>query len=334
MLLRLLSRMPRRRLSFSPGGRPVRRCRFFRLRTRRRFRSAVRRSRSPFGVRRGRCWSCPLRSGRMLRSCCVRRRRRRLCRLRSGITRRLGAIRLRVRRRPRDGRWSSGLRSSRNNCRDWFAFWNRFRRRKRRRTTFIDRRKLLAVLSRLLPRLHLRGHRRNALLARGRNFRPQRAASHASGPVVAVAVIGNVDGRVIDDDCIRDRAVINLNVGDCYVVDATVVVEAISLPVPTLIPDSLVAVSIINAPVVADMPAPIAVMVAVPAADKSPISRRPQVSRLRRPCPGARHPVVPLRCIAPISRRPQIAIPRAVRLRILRQLWRRLLSLQHRLPVA
>ena len=82
------------------------------------------------------------------------------------------------------------------------------------------------------------------------------------------------------------------------------------------------------------MSAPKAVVIAVPAPDKSPISRRPQEAHLRRPRPSAGHPVVALRSIAPISGRPQIAIAGAVRLRIFRQRWRGLCGLHHWLAVA
>src|ERR1039458_7633176 len=166
------------------------------------------------------------------------------------------------------------------------------------------------------------------------DFRRQRPASDASRPVVAGTVIRNVDGGVVDDDRIRYRAVIDLNVGDVHIVDGTVIVETISVPVPALIADSDVAESIVNAAVVADMSAPIAMVIAVPTADKSPISRCPQIAHLRRPRPRAGHPVVTFRSIAPISGRPQIAIAGAVRLRIFRQRWRGLCGLHHWLAVA
>ena len=52
-----------------------------------------------------------------------------------------------------------------------FACRNRFRLRHQRRTSFIHGSKLLTILRCLLPHLHLRGHRRDALLSRGGNFR-------------------------------------------------------------------------------------------------------------------------------------------------------------------
>jgi len=140
----------------------------------------------------------------------------------------------------------------------------------------IDRGKLLVVLCCCLLLLQLRVHRRNALLARCGNFSRQSLASNASGPVIAGAVIGDVNGGIVDDDCIRHRAVVNLDVADAHVVDGTVIVEAISIPVPALIASADVAESIVNAAVVADMPAPEPVVVAVSAAGRSPVTRRPQ----------------------------------------------------------
>jgi hypothetical protein len=68
-----------------------------------------------------------------------------------------------------------------------------------------------------------------------------------------------------------------LNVGDvAYIVDGAVVVEAISVPITSLIANANVAESVVNAAVVAHMVAPKSVMVAVPAAGKTPVSGRPQ----------------------------------------------------------
>jgi hypothetical protein len=186
----------------------------------------------------------------------------------------------------------------------------------------IDGSKLLVVLRGRLLMLYLRGHRRNSLLARCGDFRGKRPASDAARPVVADAVRIVVDGGVVDDDRVRHGAVIYVNVGDGDIVDRTVVVETISTPVAALIADAHVAESIVNAAVVADMWTPISVVVAIPATDKSPIPRRPQVADFRRPRPCAGHPVVTLRSIAPISGCPQIAIAGTFRLRVFRQGWR------------
>ena len=191
-----------------------------------------------------------------------------------------------------------GRSASRNHRSDRFACRNGLRRCEYRRTPLIDGGKLLAVLCCRSLVLQLRGHGRNALPAQCGGFGRQSLASDASRPVVAGAVHrGVVDG-----------AVIHANVGDVHIVDRAVVVETISAPIPALIAGAEVAESIVNAAVVADMLAPEAVVVLIHAAEKSPISGRPQEAHLRRPHPGAGHPVVALRRVAPVSGRPQIAI--------------------------
>src|SRR5580704_2489000 len=218
------------------------------------------------------------------------------------------------RRRSRD---RSGV--SRNHRSDRFALRDGLGRCKNGRAPMIDGGKLLAVLCCFLPMLQLRGHRRNPLLTSCGDFRRQRPPRDTAWPVVTGAINrGVVDGGVVDDDGIGHRAVINLNVGDVHIVDGTVIVETISVPVPALVANTYVAEPIVNAAIVADMPAPKAVVVAILAANKSPISWCPEEAHLRRLSPGARYPVVALRSIAPISGCPQIAIARAVRLRILR----------------
>jgi hypothetical protein len=139
----------------------------------------------------------------------------------------------------------------------------------------IDGCKLLAILPSLFAMLNLGGHGRNALLARGSDFRRSRSASNAAGAVVADAIHGGVvDSRVVNRG-VGDRAVVDLYVAGVYVVDGTVVVEAISVPIPALITGSGVAVSVIDAAVVADVPAPVAVVIAIAMAIVSPPSGSP-----------------------------------------------------------
>jgi hypothetical protein len=198
----------------------------------------------------------------------------------------------------------------------------------------IDGGKLLLVLRRLLPRLYLRGHGRNALLAHGGDFRRQGLASHASGAVVAGAIVCNIDGRIVDDDGVRYRAVVNrdaANVAD--VIDRAVVVEAISVPVTALIAHTDVAESVVNATVVADVASPEAVVVAVSSTISSPITGSPEQADFgwTRPCAG--YPVVAFRRIAPVARSPNVAVARDVGLGIFRQRWRGLLRIKNRLAV-
>jgi len=230
--------------------------------------------------------------------------------------------------------WSRARsRTSRNHWSDRFACRDGLRCCNYGWTPVIDGGKLLAVLCCRPLLLHLSGHRRNTLLTRCGDFRRQRPTSDASRPVVADTInCSVVDGDVVDHR-VGYGAVIHVNIPDVHIVDGPVIVETISVPVAALITDADVTESIVNAAVVADMSAPKAVVVAIPAADEPPISRRPQEADDRRLRPDARHPVVTLGSIAPISWGPDIAFARAFRLRILRERWRGLLGLKHRLAV-
>jgi hypothetical protein len=195
--------------------------------------------------------------------------------------------------------------------------------------------KLLRVLYRLLLYLYLRGHRRDAPLTNGGDFRWRRPTSDAARPVIADTINRRVvDGDVVDHDRVRYRAVIDLHIGDRDVVHRAVVIEATTIPIAALISNADISEAIVDPAVISDIRGPIAVTIAVHAADKAPISRRPEIAHLRGlyPCPG--HPVVTLRGVTPISRGPEIAVTGAVRLRIIRQRWGRLLRLKHGLTVA
>jgi hypothetical protein len=194
---------------------------------------------------------------------------------------------------------------------------------------------LLRVLHRLLLNLYLRGHRRDAPLTSGGDFRRRRPASNAARPVVADTINrGVVDGDVVDDDRVRYRAVIYLHVGDRNVVHGAVVIEPITAPIATLISNANIAEAVVDSAVVSDIRGPIPVVVAVHTAGKPPISRRPQIADLWGLRPSSGHPIVALRSVTPISWRPQIAVAGAVRLGIIRQRWRGLLRLKLGLAVA
>ncbi len=215
---------------------------------------------------------------------------------------------------------SRNHRSDRSACPDGLGDGNY------RWTSVIDRSKLLAILCGLLLVLQLRGHGRNALLPHASQFRGCRPPVDASRPVVT----DPVNRGVVDD-----RAVVHVgNVSDVYIIDGAIVVKPVVVPVSALIAHAGVAVPIVNTAVIADMLAPEAIVVAIDAGDKSPVSRGPQEAHLRRLRPGAWHPVVTLRSVAPISGCPQIAFGGTRRLGIFRQWWRRLLRLNHRLVVA
>ena len=155
----------------------------------------------------------------------------------------------------------------------------------------IDGGKLLTVLRGLFAMLNLGGHRRNALLARGGELRGSRLASDAAWSVVADAGGSVIDSGVVNRG-VGDGAVVDLDVAAVHVVDGTVIVEAISAPVSALVTGSGVAISIINTTVIADVRAPITVVVAIAVAAISPPSGCPQITGFGWAGPCAGNPVV------------------------------------------
>ena len=197
-------------------------------------------------------------------------------------------------------RW---LRASRNFARYGLALSDRLRRYDHGGTPVIHSRKLLAVLFGFGSHLNLRAHGRNAPLSRGRHFHGQRTPGDAMRPCETCAAGGVSDGHIVDH-CVGDGAVVDVNVGDGDVVHAAVVVEPVVAPVATLIAHTGIAVSVVDSAVIADVRAPIAVVISVASANPTPIAGRPQEAGLRRTRPCARHPVVALRRVCPVARRP------------------------------
>jgi hypothetical protein len=155
----------------------------------------------------------------------------------------------------------------------------------------IDGGKLLTVLRGLFAMLNLGGHRRNALLARGGELRWSRLASDAAWSVVADAGGSVIDSGVVNRG-VGYGAVVDLDVAAVHVVDGTVIVEAISAPVSALVTGSGVAISIINTTVIADVRAPITVVVPIAMAVVSPPSGCPQITGFGWAGPCAGNPVI------------------------------------------
>jgi len=149
-------------------------------------------------------------------------------------------------------------RSNRLALRNWLGL------RHHRWFPVIYSRELLTILRGLLADLNLGGHRRNALFPCCCEFCWQRAPRHATGTGVACSRIRVVDRYVVNDR-IRDRAVVHVHVRGGHIVNRTVVVEAVALPISTLISGAGVAVSIIHSAVIANMRSPITVVIAITA---------------------------------------------------------------------
>src|SRR5215475_7127745 len=94
-----------------------------------------------------------------------------------------------------------------------------------------------------------------------------------------------------------------------------IVVEAIVLPTAALKSISEISVPIVDSAVEANVRSPISGVPQEGAAAPTPISWRPQISRLRRQHPRARHPVVAVIVVVrPKSWRPDISFAGANRL--------------------
>lgn len=114
------------------------------------------------------------------------------------------------------------------------------------------------------------------MFAHGCNFRGQRSARDSSGAVIADACIRDVHRRVIDDHRVGHRAVVYGHVGDVGdVVHRAVIVEAVAIPIAALVADANVSESVVDAPVIANVASPIAIVIAITAAGIAPIPRRP-----------------------------------------------------------
>jgi hypothetical protein len=106
-------------------------------------------------------------------------------------------------------------------------------------------------------------------------------------------------------------------------------------PVTALIAKTYVAETVVNAAIVADMPAPIAAIKSVAVVVEAPVAGGPQRALVGSLNPRARHPEKPLRSPGPIAGRPDEVIPGSGRLIVIEQGRRRLGRVRYRLlPIA
>jgi hypothetical protein len=113
-----------------------------------------------------------------------------------------------------------------------------------------------------------------------------------------------------------------MDIRDVYVIDAAVVIKMAILPIPSLITLTEISVAIIDSAIVTNLQRPVPGEPHIVIVHKSPVTRCPQISRLGRLDPRARHPVVAIRTISPIARHPDETVARAGRLVINRKLRR------------
>src|SRR5580700_962739 len=154
------------------------------------------------------------------------------------------------------------------------------------------------------------------MVAIRRHFRGSRARVDAAAASVKADAI---HACVIVDHC---AVIYVVHVGDVHVVHAAVVEEMAAVPVAAFVAEAAVAETVVNAAVEADVRAPISGVPEISAATPTPVARRPQESDFRCDYPRAGDPIVAIRSVGPITRRPDVAISRAGRLHINRQLRR------------
>jgi hypothetical protein len=181
---------------------------------------------------------------------------------------------------------------------------------------------LLRVLRRLMLYLHLRCHRRDALLLHHMDLRGQRLRLYPSASAVEA-------DPVVDPACHRrvvNDYVVGIHIANhvcVYARDGGVVEKVAAVPVAAVVTMPDVAVPVIHAAIVPDVQPPVTVVEAIGSAIESPVARSPQSALIRCIHPAAGDPVVSLRPPRPVSRSPQVVRVRSGRLIVLRQRrWR------------
>ena len=129
-----------------------------------------------------------------------------------------------------------------------------------------------------------------------------------------------------------NRAVVDV-VHDVYVdvVNRAVVVEVAAAPVAALVAEADVAKAVVDAAVVADMPAPVAAIEAVAMVVVAPVAGGPECALVGSLDPGAGNPVVTHGSPGPIARGPDIVVAGILGLIVVGQRRRRLRGVVGRL---
>ena len=171
-----------------------------------------------------------------------------------------------------------------------------------RRAALIRARKLRSVGAGSLLMLDLGAHRSSMLLVQRPQFLWPRTHLHSARPAVETHPdsIGSVVAYVV--------AVHIPHHPNVHIVHCAVVPEMVVVPVAALVAESNIAEAIVDAAVVADVPAPIAAVKLVAVVSPSPVARRPESALVRSLNPCTRHPVVAPSRPGPIAGRPQVPV--------------------------
>ena len=129
-----------------------------------------------------------------------------------------------------------------------------------------------------------------------------------------------------------NRAVVHVVYdGDVDVIDRSVVVEVATTPITALVAEADIAKAIVDAAIVADVPAPIAAVKAITVIPKAPVAGGPKCALVGCFNPRTGYPVIALRRPGPITGSPDIVVTGSLRLIVVGQRRRRFGSIGRRL---
>ncbi len=196
----------------------------------------------------------------------------------------------------------------------------RFRGCRYLRTSMIDRCPLGAIRACHLLMLSLRRRWSKVPLSQGRFLR-----SIGMGFDSAMAT---VIADAIYSDVVHYCPVVNVvDLSHVHAIDGAVVIKISTVPVSAFIAVTVVAVTVVDATIKADLRAPVSGMPEVGVSSPSPVAGRPQKTDLGSQHPRARHPKIAIGTIGPITWSPDVTGTRAPRLFIN---WQRRWSDCHR----
>src|SRR5215472_3348020 len=183
-----------------------------------------------------------------------------------------------------------------------------------RRLATIHRGAKLRIATGGLHVLGLSGNRWKVPVARGNFILRCGAGCNATLPTV---IADPVDGGVFDDGGVVDI----VNVGDIHIADGAVIKEVFALPATAFVPFTGVAEAVRNSAVEPNTRTPVAFVEEEAVFVPRPVSRGPEIARLRSQHPGTGNPVVVVVVIVegPVARNPDVALGRERRLFIHRQ---------------
>src|SRR5580658_158452 len=164
--------------------------------------------------------------------------------------------------------------------------------------------------------LHLRSRCRLVRRARGSLFLGTRLRPDTARPAVEA---DSVDRCVID----YGLAIHVVNVGDVHMAHRGVVKELITLPMPTRVALTGVAVAVRDAAVEPDCRTPVPLVPRIACVAPPPISRGPEQAGFGWLHPSAGHPVVAVLTVAPVAGRPNPTLLNQDGLFVHRQFGRR-----------